>query len=212
MKRTLLLATAITFCLTPAYATVTGDEIHNNSGVANTGQINHSVINSGPGAGGLSADVDNRNTNLNANSNRQGQFQAQSQSARSSVRDSGNSANTNVVEAQDRSPVSTAYAAPLTAADDTCMGSSSVGAQAVGFGISAGSTWHDEDCVRRKDSRELRLMGYTKAGVALMCQNEQVRQAMEDAGTPCPVTVGRDTGSLARAEYQPLTDAGRAKH
>ena len=73
----------------------------------------------------------------------------------------------------------------LVAADDTCMGSSSAGAQGIGFGLSLGSTWTDGDCVRRKDARELHNMGYRPAAIALLCQSETVRKAMATAGTPC---------------------------
>jgi hypothetical protein len=85
-----------------------------------------------------------------------------------------------------RNPVSTAVAAQLTAAEDTCMGSTSAGAQGVGFGVSLGSTWKDSDCVRRKDARELHNMGMKNAALALMCKSADVREAMETAGTPCP--------------------------
>jgi hypothetical protein len=49
-------------------------------------------------------------------------------------------------QAQARDPVSTAYAAPLAAANGTCMGSSSAGAQGIGFGLSLGTTWRDDGC------------------------------------------------------------------
>ncbi len=113
---------------------------------------------------------------VNVNSTKQGQKQTNEGNALSVQQD---------YAAQKRNPVSTAFAAPLVAADDTCMGSTSVGGQGVGFGLSVGSTWQDGDCVRRKDARELHNMGYKGAGIALMCQNEAVAQAMEAAGTPC---------------------------
>lgn len=94
---------------------------------------------------------------------------------------SGNTT-TVVTEAQKRNPVNTAYAAPLTAAEDTCMGSTTAGAQGIGFGLSLGSTYQDEDCVRRKDARELHNMNHRGAAIALMCQSENVRTAMEQAG------------------------------
>ena len=89
-------------------------------------------------------------------------------------------------EAQRRAPVTTAYATQLTATEDTCMGSTSAGAQGVGFGLSVGSTWTDKECIRRKNAREMHNMGYNLAGVALMCQNADVASAMATAGTPCP--------------------------
>jgi hypothetical protein len=130
------------------------------------------------------ATANSRNTNTNRQV--QGQIQGQAQKATSSVRSSGNSSNSYVAEAQARNPVNTAFAAPLVAADDTCMGSSSAGGQGVGFGLSLGTTWHDEDCVRRKDARELHNMGQKKAALALLCQSDHVAAAMAAAGTECP--------------------------
>ena len=196
MKKLLLLSMAIALLSSTAFAL--NDDINSNNAISGSsvvgigGNANNAIINNGAGSG--STNLSNTSTNtsrsnsssVSNSSARQGQFQAQSQNARSSVRDSGNSSNTNVIEAAKRAPVSTAYAAPLVAADDTCMGSSSVGAQGVGFGLSVGSTWHDDDCVRRKDARELRNMGYKPAAIALMCQNAAVRKAMAAAGTHCP--------------------------
>jgi len=109
-------------------------------------------------------------------------------------------------QAQKRNPVSTAFTAPLVAAEDTCSGSSSVGGQAVGFGLSVGSTWKDGDCVRRKDARELHNMGQKVAALALMCQNADVAAAMSTAGTPCP----GGEGKLAPAAGKPVRTAPAA--
>lgn len=86
-----------------------------------------------------------------------------------------------------RQPVATALAPALTSGLDTCMGSSSVGAQGVGFGLSVGSTWIDENCKRLKNSRELRSMGYSEAALALLCQDPAVASAMKTAGTECKI-------------------------
>lgn len=83
-------------------------------------------------------------------------------------------------------PVATAYAAPLAASNGTCMGSTSVGGQGVTIGLSMGTTWTDAECNRRYNSIRMQELGQTKAAVALMCQDSDVRAAMEAAGTPCP--------------------------
>lgn len=209
----LLIATALVAFATPAFAGIFGDEgnsITNNSGVANNGSIQNSVINNGAGSGSTSLSNTSTNTNVNtavggsaksnasaAQSQKQSQNQGQFQAASSSVKGSGNSKNENsiTVQAPKRNPVSTAYSAQLVAAEDTCMGSSSVGGQGVGFGLSVGSTWSDADCVRRKDARELHNMGYKPAAVALMCQNANVAKAMATAGTPCAVSIEPASGS-----------------
>lgn len=102
-------------------------------------------------------------------------------------------------------PVATAYAAPLTAANGTCMGSSSAGGQGVGFGLSFGTTWTDSDCDRRYDAQELRAQGHTKAATALLCQKASIREAMKAAGTPCPQDDSRKvaTSEGLRATVEP---------
>jgi len=44
----------------------------------------------------------------------------------------------------------------------------------------------DLGCQRRQDAQVLHALGQEAAAVALMCQDRDVRQAMLDAGTPCP--------------------------
>jgi hypothetical protein len=87
--------------------------------------------------------------------------------------------------------VNSAFAPNLWATSDTCMGSSSVGVQAMLFGFSTGTTWRDEDCVRRKDARELYNMGNAMpqlyvAAVARTCQKSANVAAMHAAGLACP--------------------------
>jgi hypothetical protein len=164
-----------------------GNTIINGNGNNSPGSNSPHVSATGGSASAHSsatASANSRNTNVNRQY--QGQVQGQSQKATSKVSRSGNSSNSYVAEAQARNPVNTAFAAPLVATDDTCMGSSSAGGQGVGFGLSLGTTWHDEDCVRRKDARELHNMGQRKAALALLCQSDHVAAAMAAAGTECP--------------------------
>jgi len=185
--------------------------------------VDNSTVNSG-GAGGDGGDAiqgqqqgifgsgnsdnNNRNYNTNLNSNSQGQGQGQSQTGLNlqgqgqSTDNANNSSQSVYVEGDEASdiPVSSAYAAPLTSADDTCMGSTSAGVQAMGFGISLGSTWRDEDCVRRKDSRMFYNMKMTDVAVARMCQKADNRAAVEAAGSVCPGTEASATPVAAAAE------------
>jgi outer membrane protein OmpA-like peptidoglycan-associated protein len=85
-----------------------------------------------------------------------------------------------------RIPVPTAYAGSLIATDDTCMGSRSFGLQLAGFGVSFGTTWQDRQCMRIKNARQLDALGFRRAAIALLCQDDEVFDAMERAGTPCP--------------------------
>jgi len=44
----------------------------------------------------------------------------------------------------------------------------------------------DQACVRRLDSREFRAMGLNDVALALLCQSEANRKAVEAAGHECP--------------------------
>jgi outer membrane protein OmpA-like peptidoglycan-associated protein len=79
----------------------------------------------------------------------------------------------------------TAYAAPLTASEDTCMRSRSLGLQAIGFAFSVATTWEDVSCRRRHNARALDALGYRDAALDLLCMDKEVRRAMEQAATPC---------------------------
>lgn len=77
-------------------------------------------------------------------------------------------------------------APPLTTSNDTCMGSSSVGAGWVGMGISVGTTWTDKNCLMLKNSRELWNMGMRAASLARMCMDSLNKKALEQTGFVCP--------------------------
>lgn len=155
-----------------------------------TNSNTNSADNSSSATGGSSSADNNGNNNGNNNSsssNSQEQSQNQSINNSADTSSSNNSSqNVNVNTYDERDPVHTAYAAPLAAGEDTCMGSTSVGAQAVTFGLSFGTTWQDDNCRRLKNSRQLVALGYHRAATALMCVDEDVREAMVEAGTPCP--------------------------
>jgi len=54
------------------------------------------------------------------------------------------------------------------------------------LGISAGTTFTEENCVRLKKAKTLYDMGMKVAAVSIMCQDKGVFDAMMMAGTPCP--------------------------
>jgi len=97
--------------------------------------------------------------------------------------------------AQERAPVATAYAAPLTSSNGTCMGSSSAGGQGAAIGLSFGTTWTDNNCDIRYDAEALRAAGLVDAARARLCQKAEIKAAMDAAGTPC-----QDRGQAKRAE------------
>jgi hypothetical protein len=192
MKRLLLITTLL--IATPAMA----DTIQQN-GVGN--QADQNSFNTTIDSGNTTNNVNSNDPHVtatggkaNASSHSYSTSKSSSHSSAKQSQSANNDGNAQTLNQNyQRNPVSTAFAAPLTAAEDTCMGSSSAGGQGVGFGLSLGTTWKDEDCVRRKDARELHNMGQKKAALALLCQSAQVAKAMRTAGTPCP----GDDGDLA---------------
>lgn len=54
------------------------------------------------------------------------------------------------------------------------------------LGISAGTTFTEENCIRLKNAKVLYDMGMKVAAVSVMCQDSKVFDAMNHAGTPCP--------------------------
>jgi hypothetical protein len=87
---------------------------------------------------------------------------------------------------------------PLTTSNDTCMGSSSGGANGPGFGVSFGTTWTDEQCKRLKMSRELWNKGMKAASIAMDCMDAGARSALEMTGTKCPQSM---TAEERRSAY-----------
>lgn len=161
-----------------------------NSGVANSGNSTNSLSNAATGGAGGAGGAANSASNSNATSNSGGNTMVGGSQA--TTNNNGSAANVTVqgdtvtYEAQARNPVSTAYAAPLTASNGTCMGSTSAGAQGVGFGVSFGSTWTDTSCDMRYDAQALTAAGLRGAAQARLCQKPEIAQAMAAAGTPCP--------------------------
>ena len=62
------------------------------------------------------------------------------------------------------------------------------------LGISAGTTFTEENCIRLKNAKTLYDMGMKVAAVSVMCQDKGVFDAMMMAGTPCPYDgkIGKD--------------------
>ena len=104
-----------------------------------------------------------------------------------------------------------------TTLSETCMGSTSIGVAGAGFGISFGSTWKDDACVRRLDARELRSFGaglspndailFHFAAKERMCADSEVRAAFERVYA---MTNRRDALCQATADEQAKAEAERA--
>ena len=100
---------------------------------------------------------------------------------------SNNTTTTNNSTSNMRSAPPTASAPSVTnAGSDVCLAGASAGVQTSGIGVSGGKSFRDKNCERIKLSRELNSLGMKVAAVAILCQDERVFFAMEQAGTPCP--------------------------
>ena len=87
----------------------------------------------------------------------------------------------------DRTPSTAVSPTIVINNQDVCVTGISGAAQSAWFGISFGKTIEDKNCERLKLARSLYGMGMKVASVSLLCQDTRVFQAMEMAGTPCPI-------------------------
>ena len=78
------------------------------------------------------------------------------------------------------------------------------------LGISAGTTFTEENCLRLKNAKTMYDMGMKVAAVSIMCQDEQVFDAMMMAGTPCPYD-GK-IGVEAKIGWESHEETLREKH
>jgi hypothetical protein len=100
---------------------------------------------------------------------------------------SNNTTTTNNSTSNIKSAPPTAAAPNVTnSGSDVCLAGASAGVQTFGIGVSGGKSFRDKNCERIKLSRELNSLGMKVAAVAILCQDERVFEAMEQAGTPCP--------------------------
>ena len=70
--------------------------------------------------------------------------------------------------------------------NDLCTVGASGAVQTQILGISMGTTFTEENCIRLKNAKTLYDMGMKVAAVSVMCQDKKVFDAMMNAGTPCP--------------------------
>lgn len=68
------------------------------------------------------------------------------------------------------------------------------------LGISAGTMFTEENCIRLKNAKVMYDMGMKVAAVSVMCQDPKVFEAMMHAGTPCPYD--GQIGPAAKAAWQ----------
>ncbi|MEL0176702.1 MAG: hypothetical protein VW810_00195 [Pelagibacteraceae bacterium] len=129
------------------------------------------------------SDVEQNNVS-GGNTSIQGGYSASTtyQSGSSSTSNTTNNSTSNI-----RSAPNSAFAPNVTnSGNDVCSVGASAGVQTFGLGISGGKGFRDLNCERIKLARELKANGMAVASVSILCQDERVFAAMENAGTPCP--------------------------
>ena len=97
-----------------------------------------------------------------------------------------------------------------TGSGDLCTVGVAGAVQTQILGISAGTTFTEENCVRLKNSKALYDMGMKVAAVSIMCQDPKVFDAMMMAGTPCPYE-GK-IGTEAKIGWESHEETLREKH
>lgn len=87
---------------------------------------------------------------------------------------------------------------------DLCTIGSGGAVQTQILGISLGTVYTEENCLRLKKASKLYYFGMKVAAVSVMCQDPDVWQAMMDAGTPCPID--GLIGNQAKAAWEVRTE------
>ena len=116
------------------------------------------------------------------------------QSGSSSNTTTNSTSNSNIKSA----PPSASAPSYNSMTQDVCSTGASIGVQTFGIGDSGGKHIIDKNCERLKLSRILNDFGMRVAAVAILCQDERVFEAMEQAGTVCPIDgkIGKEAMAL----------------
>lgn len=91
--------------------------------------------------------------------------------------------------------------APNIVGGNPCAVGVSGGVAVAGFGLTGGGTWADRACERRQEAALLYNIGQHEASIALLCQDDHVREAMTAVGQACGTRVAlRSLPSLPAAQ------------
>lgn len=108
-------------------------------------------------------------------------YQSGSSSNSTTNNETNNSTNTKTAVNPSNAPAMSVYG------QDSCVIPLAAGITVIGFSGTFGSYYVDPNCERRKSVSVLAKLGMKVAAISLMCQDENVWEAMMDAGTPCPI-------------------------
>ncbi len=135
-------------------------------------------------------------------------YQSGSSSNTTTTNSTNNNTNTKTAVNSSSAPAMSVYG------QDSCVIPLAAGITVIGFSGTYGSYYTDPNCERRKSVSVLAKLGMKVAAISLMCQDENVWEAMMDAGTPCPID--GLIGEKAKARWmekrkQELTGATQTK-
>jgi hypothetical protein len=108
-------------------------------------------------------------------------YQSGSSSNSTTNNETNNSSNTKTAVNPSNAPAMSVYG------QDSCVIPLAAGITVIGFSGTFGSYYVDPNCERRKSVAVLSKLGMKVAAISLMCQDENVWEAMMMAGTPCPI-------------------------
>jgi hypothetical protein len=118
----------------------------------------------------------------------------------STVTSSNNTVSSNTI---DKTPPTASAPNIVINNQDVCVTAVGAAAQTSIVGLSLGTTFRDENCERLKLARSLYGMGMKVASVSLLCQDKRVFDAMNMAGTPCPIDgkIGEEAKQLWEKKF-----------
>ena len=108
-------------------------------------------------------------------------YQSGSSSNTTTTNSTNNNTNTKTAVNSSSAPAMSVYG------QDSCVIPLAAGITVIGFSGTYGSYYTDPNCERRKSVSVLAKLGMKVAAISLMCQDENVWEAMMNAGTPCPI-------------------------
>ena len=108
-------------------------------------------------------------------------YQSGSSSNTTTTNSTNNNTNTKTAVNSSSAPAMSVYG------QDSCVIPLAAGITVIGFSGTYGSYYTVPNCERRKSVSVLAKLGMKVAAISLMCQDENVWEAMMNAGTPCPI-------------------------
>jgi len=125
-----------------------------------------------------------------------------------------NSTTNNSTSNNSKTAVAPASAPALNSySQSSCVVPLSLGMTTIGFSFSAGNYFKDEACELRKQAQLLsQVLNMKVAGIALLCTDPKVFEAMLTSGTPCPILhngkslIGEEAMKVILDRRKPVND------